>query len=67
MVSVAAAQGTIAPELSLHFKVTNRPYRDGDEALDAIAADQINYRRSATWAEKRGEYTHNIGSCQVVQ
>jgi hypothetical protein len=42
VVSDAAAQGTTAPEASLHFKVMERPYKDGDDALDAMAADQIN-------------------------
>lgn len=40
--SEAVDHGTIAPDESLHLKVIDRPYNDGDEALDAIAADQIN-------------------------
>lgn len=45
VVSLAADHGTIAPELSLHFNVTGRPYNEGDDALEANAADQINYRQ----------------------
>lgn len=33
---------TMAPEVSLHFKVIDFPYKDGEEAFEAIAADQIN-------------------------
>lgn len=43
VVSEAAAHGTTAPEASLHFKVIDRPYKEGDDALDAMAADQISY------------------------
>jgi hypothetical protein len=43
-VSEATDQGTMAPELSLHLRVIERPYRDGEDALEAIAADQINCR-----------------------
>lgn len=42
VVSEAAAQGTTAPDASLHFRVIERPYNDGEDALDATAADQIN-------------------------
>ncbi len=42
VVSDAADQGTIAPDVSLHFNVIDRPYKVGDDALEAIAADQIN-------------------------
>jgi len=42
-VSLAADHGTITPDASLHLKVIERPYNDGEDALDAIAADQINY------------------------
>ena len=42
IVSEAADQGTMAPDESLHFRVMDLPYRDGDEALDATVADQIN-------------------------
>ena len=42
VVSVAADHWTIAPELSLHLSVAGRPYRDGDDALEANAADQIS-------------------------
>lgn len=41
--SVAADQGIMAPELSLHFSVMARPYKVGEDALEATAADQINY------------------------
>lgn len=43
--SDATDHGTTAPEVSLHLRVIERPYRDGEEALEAIAADQINYRK----------------------
>lgn len=43
VVSDAGAQGTTAPDASLHFRVIARPYNDGEVVLDAIAADQINY------------------------
>ena len=42
VVSDAADQGTMAPDVSLHFNVIERPYRLGEDALDAIAADHIN-------------------------
>lgn len=42
MVSDAADQGTIAPDVSLHFRVIERPYKVGEDAFEAIAADQIN-------------------------
>lgn len=42
VVSDAADQGTIAPEVSLHLRVMERPYRVGEEAFEAIAADQIS-------------------------
>lgn len=45
--SVAADQGTIAPEASLHLRVIDRPYMDGEDALDAMAADQITYAKLA--------------------
>ncbi len=47
MVSEAADQGTMTPDESLHFSVIERPYRDGEDTLDATAADQINYSLSA--------------------
>jgi len=42
VVSDAADQGTIAPDVSLHFRVIERPYKVGEDAFEAIAADQIN-------------------------
>ena len=43
----ATGQGMISPELgSLHLKVIERPYRDGEDAFEAIAADHINYQKS---------------------
>lgn len=42
MVSEAADQGTMAPDASLHLSVIERPYKEGEDALEAIAADQIN-------------------------
>jgi hypothetical protein len=57
VVSEAAAQGTTAPELSLHFRIIERPYNEGDDALDAIAADQINcYRKLHMQEPARGRY-----------
>jgi hypothetical protein len=47
VVSLAADHGTIAPELSLHFRVTGRPYNEGVDALEANAADQINCKKLA--------------------
>jgi hypothetical protein len=41
-VSVAVGQGTMAPEGSLHFKVMDFPYMEGDDALDARAADHMS-------------------------
>lgn len=43
MVSVAADHGTMAPDASLHLNVIERPYRDGENALEATAADHISY------------------------
>jgi hypothetical protein len=59
VVSVATDHGIIAPVLSLHFRVIDRPYRVGEEALDAIAADQINYfvLRSTDKGKKAAELT----------
>lgn len=34
--------GTMAPDASLHLSTGDRPYNDGEDALDAIAADQIS-------------------------
>jgi hypothetical protein len=41
-VSDATDHGTMAPEASLHRRIIERPYRDGEDALEAIAADHIN-------------------------
>lgn len=43
MASEAVDQGTMAPDGSLHFSVIERPYREGEDAFDAIAADHINF------------------------
>jgi len=43
----ATGQGMISLELmSLHFKVIERPYNDGEDAFEAIAADHINCQKS---------------------
>jgi hypothetical protein len=42
VVSDAADQGTMAPDVSLHFKTIERPYSVGEAALEATAADHIN-------------------------
>ena len=60
VVSEAAAQGTTAPEASLHFKVIERPYNDGDDALDAIAADQINYCGQLRFQSAEGLSTYHV-------
>lgn len=46
VVSEAVDHGTMLPAASLHFKVTALPYSLGDAALDATAADQINYQEN---------------------
>ncbi len=66
--SVAADHGTMAPEVSLHLRVMERPYNDGEEALDAIAADQINCE-SVSIEHYSSLYmeAYNIGRRQIVK
>lgn len=50
----AGAQGTMLPWASLHKIVAlERPYRDGEEALEATAAVQISchYQRQHSYSE----------------
>ena len=40
--SAAVDQGTMAPVESLHLRWMGLPYRDGEGAFEAMAADQIS-------------------------